>query len=127
MVKERVQPDCRLYSTLTRASFYQGNCEQAAVLLRTALGLPGGLPLDAKYATCSVIDARFVNEMLASLADNGCGQSLGASLLADIKKSKVRVNIDQSTSRQILSDVSGSGAQSSGKGKGKGKGYGRSW
>merc|ERR1740115_532415 len=56
MVKERVQPDCRLYSVLIRACFYQDSYEQGAQLLRTALGLPGAMDLDKKVATCYWID-----------------------------------------------------------------------
>merc|ERR1719171_1578343 len=43
MVKERVQPDQKAYGVLIRASIFQNQMEQAAALLRTALGLPGAL------------------------------------------------------------------------------------
>merc|ERR1719238_1245520 len=62
MVKEHVQPDCRTYAILVRASLYQNDTEQAAMLLRTALGLPGALHLDPYWASCYSIEAGFVNE-----------------------------------------------------------------
>jgi len=132
MIKERVQPDCRVYSVLIRACFYQDSYEQAASLLRTALGLPGAMDLDKKVATCYWIDSAFVNETLATLAERGCGKSLAAPVLADIKKCKVQVNIDQAIQRRVLSALdetptsSLGSAKGSSKGKGKGKGAQRS-
>jgi pentatricopeptide repeat protein len=127
MVKDRVQPDCRTYAILVRASLYQNNCQQAAALLRTALGLPGALDLDSRYAACAVIDAAFVNETLTNLVDYGCAQSLAAPVLADIKKSKARVSIDQGLTRRIMSGVAGGTDVSSSKGKGKGRYQKGSW
>jgi len=123
MVKERVQPDCWTYAILIRACLYQNNCEQAAALLRTALGLPGALELpDMRVAACWTIDGSMVNETLVNLADYGCAQSLAAPLLADIKKNKIKVNIDPNTTRRIMTGVGVTGDA-----KGKGKGKGRSW
>jgi len=110
MVKERVRPDCRTYAILIRASLYQSNCEQAIALLRTALGLSGALSLDPRFAACSEIDHSMVNETLTSLADYGA-QRLLEPLLADIKNSKLRINLGAPSQRPT-----------SGKGKGKGKG-----
>jgi len=130
MVKERVQPDCRTYGTLIRASIYQESYKQADALLRTALGLPGAMDLgDARTSTCYTIDNVLVNETLTSLADWGCAKSLAAPLLADIRKHKPRVNVDQATQRRIaMSDESPTGGsyRSSAKGKGKG-GQRNSW
>jgi len=126
MVKERVQPDCRLYSIIVRASFYQGDYKQADTLVRAALGLPGAVDLsDSKLATCWSIDPCFVNETLTNLADCGCAKTLAAPLLADIKKYKIKVNIDQGTQRRVtMSGVAGespSNSWTTPKGKGKGK------
>merc|ERR1719393_530854 len=44
MVKERIVPDSRTYAILVRASISGGLFEQAAGLLRGALGLPDALP-----------------------------------------------------------------------------------
>merc|ERR1719188_310886 len=44
MVRERVQPDNRTYTLLIRANVSAGLCEQAVYLLRSALGLPNGVP-----------------------------------------------------------------------------------
>merc|ERR1719487_3051678 len=123
MVKERVQPDFRTYGILIRACLYQDIPEQAASLLRAALGLPGALHLpDPRLATCYTVDHHVVNETLSSLADRGCAKSLAAPLLADIKNCKVRVNIDQGMQRRIVSGVAdgpSSTTWTSTKGKGR--------
>jgi len=131
MVKSRVAPDCRTYGVLIRACFYQDDCEQAAALLRSALGLTGGYQLpDSRLATCFTVDSNLVNETLASLADRGWAKDLAAPLLADIKQSKVKVSIDQGTQRRVMSgvtDVTASGSWSSSKGKGKGRVQRQGW
>jgi len=126
MLKERVQPDCRLYGTLIRACFYDASYEQAASLLRAALGLPGALHLpNPQLAACYLIDHTFVNETLWTLAERGCGKSLAAPLLADIKKCKVKVNIDQATQARVADETPVSSSWGSSKGQGKGKGKGK--
>merc|ERR1719454_1116127 len=102
MVKERVQPDQRTYGVLIRASIFQNQTEQAAALLRTALGLPGALEVftDSRFAACPNIDSKFVNDTLSSLADRGSSQTLVAPLLADLKKSKHRLQIDPEIQRR---------------------------
>jgi len=126
MIKERVQPDCRVYSILIRACMYQEDYKQADSLLRAALGLPGAFDLgDARAATCWSIDASLVNETLTNLADWGCAKSLAAPLLADIKKHKVKVNVDQGTQRRVT--MSGVAGESPSPSKGKGKGKRNNW
>merc|ERR1719389_888075 len=72
MVGERVVPDSRTYAILARASISSGHCEQAAGLLRGALGLPGALPfLRNPTAVCRNLDAAVVSEALVGLADRG--------------------------------------------------------
>ena len=97
MVKERVYPDCRTYGVLIRASLYQESYQQADALLRSALGLPGA----SVQSACYTIDPSLVNETLTSLVEWGCAKSLAAPLLADIKKHKVKVNIDEGTQRRV--------------------------
>jgi len=127
MVKDRVLPDCRTYAILIRACFYQESYTQGDALLRAALGLPGAMEFPGmQLPACWSIDPTLVNETLTTLADWGCAQSLAAPLLADIKKHKVRVNIDQVTQRRVtMAGVAGESApptKGAGKGKGKGKG-----
>merc|ERR1740130_2633631 len=133
MIKERVQPDFRLYAVLIRACFYQNDCEQAASLLRTALGMPGALELDSRIATCYIVDHAVVNETLMTLAEKGCAKTLAAPLLADIKKCTAKVRIDERTQRCVtmvgVADApptSASWNSSKGKGKGSAKGGQRS-
>jgi pentatricopeptide repeat protein len=102
MVKDRVQPDSRTYSIIIRSCFNQDKYEQAVALLRAALGLPGAFEIPgSRVAPCHSVDSNLVNETLASLADRGCAETLGAPLLADIRKSKVKVYIDQSVQRRV--------------------------
>merc|ERR1719440_1024273 len=100
MVKEHVQPDQKAYGVLIRASIFQNHFEQTAALLRTALGLPGAL-MDSRFAACSNIDSKFVNDTLSKLVERGSSESLVASLLADLKKSKHRIYIDPETQRKV--------------------------
>merc|ERR1719454_879210 len=102
MVNERVQPDQKVYGVLIRASIFQNQMEQAAALLRTALGLPGAPEVltDSRFAACPNMDRKFVNDTLSSLADRGSSQNLVAPLLADLKKSKHRLQIDPEIQRR---------------------------
>ena len=125
MVKERVYPDCRTYGILIRASLYQESYQQADALLRSALGLPGA----SVQSACYTIDPTLVNETLASLAEWGCAKSLAAPLLADIKKHKIKVNIDQGTQRRVtMAGVTGESPSTSWTShKGKGRGQRSAW
>merc|ERR1719263_2394634 len=113
MVKERVYPDCRTYGILIRASLYEESYQQADALLRSALGLPGA----SVQSACYTIDS--------SLVKWGCAKSLAAPLLADIKKHKIKVNIDQDTQRRVtmvgVTGESPSTPWTSHKGKGRGQ------
>jgi len=105
MVKEQVQPDSRTYQIIIRSCISQNRMEQAAGLLRAALGLPGALPglSSARWATCPNLDHGLVNETLVSLATRG-SQNLASPLLEDLKLCKQKIRIDASTRRQVTSD-----------------------
>jgi pentatricopeptide repeat protein len=107
MLKEGVALDSRTYGVLIRASIFQNQYPQAVGFLRGALGLPGALDMlvDSKYAICSQFDNNLVNETLAKLADCGCMDSLVAPLIADLKKSKIRVQIDPALHRRATESV----------------------
>merc|ERR1719311_1060335 len=88
MLKDGVVPDSRTYSILVRTSISKGLYEQAAGLLRGALGLSGALPfLQQHLAKCPNLDSAVVNEALASLADRGHSQDLAIPLLSTIRQS----------------------------------------
>merc|ERR550514_1710811 len=75
MVKEGVQPESRTYAVLIRANISQRHYEQAAGLLRAALGLRGASPAflaDKSLAVCLTSDCALVNETLTALSDAGC-------------------------------------------------------
>jgi len=103
MVNDWVQPDGRVYVVLVRAFINNGQCEQASKLLRGALGLPGAADI-VGLKTCRDIDHWLINESLGNFPE-----ALASALIADIKKSNLRINIDP-TPRNAT------------KGKGKGKG-----
>jgi len=122
MVTEKIAPDSRTYSILVRASISKGLFEQAAGLLRGALGLPDALPfLQCRVGVCHNLDYAVVNEALAGLADCGQAQNLAVPLLSAIRENAPRVRIDAATQRKVMSPCLSSGAnyqQSKGRGKG---------
>jgi pentatricopeptide repeat protein len=108
MVKEGIQPESRTYAIIIRANISHRHYDQAAGLLRAALGLRGAFPtfLDAhSSAICPNLDFALVNETLAALADAGHVQELASPLLADIKQYKSKVRIDPNIQRRIVSGV----------------------
>jgi len=95
MIKERIVPDSRTYAILVRGSISKNLFQQAAGLLRGALGLPDSLPfLRSTIAVCPNLDNSVINEALASFAEKGHSKDLGAPLLAEIRQNKPRVRID---------------------------------
>jgi pentatricopeptide repeat protein len=106
MMNECVEPDTRTYAILMRTSISKGLFEQAASLLKGALGLPGALDfLEVPNAICNNLDNRLVNEILYNLADNGYAQDLAAPLLTKIKQNARTswVRIDAATQRKVMS------------------------
>jgi hypothetical protein len=95
MVKERVQPDSRMYAILIRSGLFQDKPEQADALFRSALGLPGAYSLPGlSLVACYPLDHKFVHETLTSFVDKGYTQSLAAPLMSDLKSSRLKVNIE---------------------------------
>mmetsp|Transcript_60480 Transcript_60480/g.95285 ORF Transcript_60480/g.95285 Transcript_60480/m.95285 type:complete len:1115 (+) Transcript_60480:168-3512(+) len=124
MIKERIVPDSRTYAILIRGSITKNLFEQAAGLLRGALGLPDSLPfLRSTIAVCPNLDNVVINEALASFAEKGHSQDLGAPLLAEIRQNKPRVRIDAATQRKVVSSSLGSDSISAGSSRGGGYGY----
>jgi len=103
MLKERIALDSRVYGILIRASIFQGQHQQAAGFLRAALGLTGALEILAgsPYAVCSSLEHNLVNDTLSRLADAGCMDSIVAPLLAELKTSKHKVQIDAALQRRV--------------------------
>jgi len=123
MMKERIVPDSRTYSILVRSSLSKGLFDQAAGLLRGALGLPDALPfLQQRTAVCPNLDYALVNETLASLAERGQAQNLAVPLLSAIKQNTPKVRIDAATQRKVMSPCPSSNGGSFQPSKGRGKG-----
>jgi len=109
MVGERIAPDGRTYAILLRASMNKGLFEQAAGLLRGALGLPDALPfLQVPIAVCPSLESASINEVLNGLADRGRAQDLAVPLLQAIRQSASKVRIDAATQRKVMSPCVGS-------------------
>lgn len=106
MMKERIQPETRTYAILIRASISHRHFDQAAGLLRAALGLHGAFPAflseTPSVAVCPNLDFALVNETLVALADSGRAYELASPLLAEIKQYKPRVRIDSATQRRVM-------------------------
>lgn len=131
MVQEKVQPDNRTFTILIRASLQQGFHEQAAGLLRAALGLSGvpqSLCVSSGSAVaCAQLDHSLVNEALNGLAES---RDLALSLLSDIRQHRPRVRIEAAIQRRLmlpasaapLAPVAGPGGRSSWRGGGSSSG-----
>lgn len=106
MLQERVRPESRTYAILVRASITQNQCEQAAGLLRAALGLSGVEPYvsskQASLAAISNLDYSLVSECLQGLADKGRVQDLAVPLMTEIKRQKPSVRIDPAVQRRVM-------------------------
>jgi len=104
MITEKIAPDSRIYSILIRSSISKGLFEQAAGLLRGAVGLSGALPfLQQRGAVCPYIECSLVNETLCSLADRGQAQNLAVPLLTAIRQNAPKVRIDAAIQRKVMS------------------------
>merc|ERR1719265_1816406 len=146
MVKERIQPDNRTYTVLTRGCVAAGQLEQAVGILRAGLGLPEPLPQfqgpQAQSVTyCSQLNYSLVSELLVALAERGQAQKLALPMLEDLRKYRPQVRVESSVQGHIMAcaaagdDTSrlppspqlyggGGGKGGGGKGKGGSKGGG---
>lgn len=106
MLQERIRPESRTYAILIRASITQGQCDQAAGLLRAALGLPGSQPFvsdkQASLAAVYNFEYALVSEALQGFADKGHVQELAVALMSDIKRLKPAVRIDPAVQRRLM-------------------------
>lgn len=109
MISKKVAPDGRTYSILIRANMTKGLFEQAAGLIKGALGLPDAPPsLQQPLARCSTLDYGLINETLSTIADRGHAKDVAVPLLTSIRQSNSKVRIDQSTQRKVMSPCIGS-------------------
>ena len=104
MARDGVNPDSRTYTILIRSCLQSGRLDDAAGLLRAALGLPEPLPILASLKAKAVhLDSNFVSESLWCLAERERGQELAASLLSDLRKHNPRIRVDAETQRRVES------------------------
>jgi pentatricopeptide repeat protein len=128
MIQEKVAPDSRTYSILVRSSISKGLFEQAAGLLRGALGLSGALPcLQQRSAVCPNLDHSLVNETLTSLAVRGHAQGLAVPLLTEIRQNATKIRIDSATQKMVMSPSINADFSNQLPSKGRGKGSRPSW
>merc|ERR1719162_1484634 len=125
MIEERISPDNRTYAILVRANISKGFLEQAAGLVKAALGLPDApANLQDRTAVCPNLDSALVNEALAGLGDRGRAQDLAVPLLSSIRQNAPKIRIDPATQRRIMSPCLATDCNNFGQGKGNGKGNG---
>jgi len=104
MARDGVRPDSRTYTILVRSCIQGGRLDDAAGLLRAALGLPEPIAiLSSLHATSVHLDSNFVNEILWDLAGHGRGQYLATLLISDIEKHNPRIRIHADTHRRVAS------------------------
>merc|ERR1719375_2476071 len=103
MARDGVNPDSRTYTILIRSCLQSGRPDDAAGLLRAALGLPEPIPVLASIQSKPVhLDSNFVSECLRSLAERDHGQ-LAQSMLVDIRKYSPRLRVDADTQQRVES------------------------
>lgn len=115
MLKERIRPENRTYAILVRASLAQSQPEQAAALLRAAIGAPGAEPFVPQElqqtASTNNLDAALVAEALQGLTDRGHVHDLAVPLMSDIKHYRPQLRVDATTQRRVMSaGMAGPGA-----------------
>merc|ERR1719230_647451 len=121
MARDGVNPDGRTYTILIRSCLHVGRLDDAAGLLRAALGLPEPIPILANLQSKSVhLDSNFVGECLRCLAERERGQELAVAMLADLKKYNPRIRVDAETQRLVESPGARAPRQVSSFGGGKG-------
>lgn len=104
MVKERIQLEPRSYSLLVRGSLNAGYPDQACQILRSGLGLPGGLPqLEHQRPPHTGLE-QSVTELMNGLCDQGHAVRLAQPLLRDIKKFKNRLRVDPQVQRRVTNE-----------------------
>jgi len=107
MLEARVRPESRTYAILVRASITQNQCDQAAGLIRGALGLPGAQPYiseqQTSLAAINNLDYNLIAETLQGLADKGRVQDLAVPLMSDIKRLQPGVQLDAGLQRRVMS------------------------
>jgi pentatricopeptide repeat protein len=106
MAQDRVTPDIRTFCCLIRTCISQGMLDNAALVFRSALGLPCTAP----YPVCSDAQSNkglddLTNEVLNALASRGRVDDLAVPIFMDIRKYKPNLRIDSAIQRKIASGL----------------------
>jgi len=83
-----VQPDSKTYSVLARGCLNGGSIDSLAAVVRAAYGLPSKL---VRSATVPGVEARVLEEVMATLSGNATAERIAVPLLADLKAIGVHV------------------------------------
>jgi pentatricopeptide repeat protein len=98
MLQERVRPDVRTYTLLLRAFIEARKPQDAAGLLRAALGISQPHPQVAKIAGAAQLQGGLpgdlVSEIVLGLMDRCCEDRLAASILVEIGRSSPTLKLD---------------------------------
>jgi pentatricopeptide repeat protein len=90
MAAERVMPDARAFSVLTRGCIQSRQPLQIETIVRTALQLPGGMPLPSGTP---LAEAQVAQDALHALAD--FNEQLALTLLHDIREHRPKLRLDR--------------------------------
>lgn len=107
MVKEKIRPDTRTYSLLLRAAVYEGAAQDAAGLIRAAMGLHGAHP---RLASCDPRTVRphgglptnLLSEILEDMVCQSRDSKIAVALLQDLR-THANIHFDQKLQLRLTS------------------------
>jgi len=112
LLDQRIRPDVRTYSLLLRACVAVGEAQDAAGLLRAAVGLRGAHPRLTNYAVNAllpqgVLPQALISEILEAIAGSACrDERLAVALLKELR-TKPNVKIDPRLQMRLTTQAVG--------------------
>jgi len=115
MVQERCHPDERTHSLLLRGCLASGDAEKAAGLVRSTLGLPGGLPQLAGLEAAALeppegLSSELLSETVQGIARDCRAEALAVELSTELRRKGFK--LDVRLSLRLARNVMGSRATS---------------
>jgi len=112
LIKESIRPDVRTYSLLLRACVSCGQAQEAAGLMRAAIGLRGVHPLLAGYPANTLqpqggLPSALISEIIEGISGPPCrDERLAVALLKDVR-SKPNVRVDPKLQMRLTTQAVG--------------------
>jgi len=113
LIKESIRPDVRTYSLLLRACVSCGQAQEAAGLMRAAIGLRGVHPVLEGYPANSLqpqggLPSALISEVIEVISGHPCrDERLAVALLKDVR-SKPNVRVDPKLQMRLTTQAVGS-------------------